>query len=526
MTTAKTLISSSPPDGQVRPVAVIDIGASAIRMAIAEIDDSGHVRPLDALSREVELGRDSFITRRISQGTIERCAEILRDYRRVIGEYLVADGDITVVATTAIREADNRLSVLDRMYMASGLKIRPIDAAEVHRLTYLAVLPLLESQPTLAVGDTLVIEVGGGTTDMILLEDGNVASSHSYRLGALRLPELLKALHAPAGTSRSLIESRVRRTVDRIRRGLRPGLSPRLVALGGDARFAANQQERDWRSSGICRISVERLGALVEDILRMSADELIARYRLASTEAETLGTALLTYLHLAVELGAGEIVVSTANLRDGMLMETAVGGTWTEAFRTQIERSAVELGRRFGFDEAHGLLTARHAQTLFRALREHHGMGDRFELLLRVAAMLHDVGAVVSSRSHHKHSMYLIRNSDLFGLGQRDLLLTSLIARYHRRAAPRPTHEGYATLDMESRITVTKLASILRIADSLDRSDDQRISDIECTVQDGRLVICASGVDDLSLEKLALRQKGTLFETVFGLTIDLRHTKP
>lgn len=495
-------------------------------MAIAEIDDNAHIRPLEALSREVELGRESFIKRRISQATIHRCGEILRDYRRLITEYQVDDADISIVATTAIREADNRLAVLDRMFMASGLKIKPIDAAEVHRLTYLAILPLLESQPALAQGDTLTIEVGGGTTDMILLEDGNVASSHSYRLGALRLPELLRALRAPAGKSRSLIESRVRRTVDRIKRDLRTGVSPRLVTLGGDARFAANQVDRDWRSTGICRISIARLQELVDEILAMSADELIARYRLTYTEAETLGTALLTYLLLARELGTDEIIVSTANLRDGMLMETAVGGTWTDAFRTQIERSAIELGRRFGFDESHGLLTAHHAQTLFRSLRDHHGLDDRFELLLRVAAMLHDVGSVVNSRSHHKHSMYLILNSDLFGLGQHDLLLVSLIARYHRRAAPRPMHEGYASLDMEGRIIVTKLAAILRIADSLDRSDAQRINDITCSIEEARLTIFASGVDDLSLEELALRQKGSLFESVFGLTIDLRHAEP
>jgi exopolyphosphatase/guanosine-5'-triphosphate,3'-diphosphate pyrophosphatase len=142
--------------------------------------------------------------------------------------------------------------------------------------------------------------------------------------------------------------------------------------------------------------------------------------------------------------------------------------------------------------------------------------------VLHVAALLHEIGAFVSNRSLHKHSLYLIRNSEIFGLGKRNLLLVALVARYHRRASPQPMHEGYATLTRDERVAVAKMAALLRVAVALDESRSQRIHDFTCAVEGSRLVISIAQAEDLSLEQLALRQNGSLFEEVFGLRVLLR----
>jgi exopolyphosphatase/guanosine-5'-triphosphate,3'-diphosphate pyrophosphatase len=121
--------------------------------------------------------------------------------------------------------------------------------------------------------------------------------------------------------------------------------------------------------------------------------------------------------------------------------------------------------------------------------------------------------------------MYLIRNSELFGLAKKDLLLASLVARYHRRASPQPQHEGYATLERDERVAVAKMAAILRVADALDESRSQRIHEIQCEHEDDRLMISIPRVEDLSLEQLALKQSGTLFEETFGRAVLLRMAK-
>ncbi len=153
---------------------------------------------------------------------------------------------------------------------------------------------------------------------------------------------------------------------------------------------------------------------------------------------------------------------------------------WTAEFRNQIIRSAINLGRKFSFDEKHARHVAMLSRKLFADLQEEHQLDQRMELLLYLASLLYEIGLFINVRSNHKHAMYLIRNSELFGLSRRDLLLVSLVARYHRRSSPQPEHEGYATLDRSDRVAVAKLAAILRIAIALDETRAQRITNIRC----------------------------------------------
>ena len=216
------------------------------------------------------------------------------------------------------------------------------------------------------------------------------------------------------------------------------------------------------------------------------------------------------------------MLVANVNLRDGVLREIAAQGVWTENFANQIIRSGLDLGRKYQFDEAHSRHVADLSRQIFRAMTEEHRLDSRHELILYMAALLHEIGWYVNNTSHHKHSMYLINNSELFGLSKRDQLLVALVARYHRRASPKPTHLGYSALSRDNRIAVCKMAAILRLADALDRSHSQRVKDIECGKEEGHFVVTIPQIEDLSMEQLGLKQKGPLFEETFGLRVILR----
>jgi exopolyphosphatase/guanosine-5'-triphosphate,3'-diphosphate pyrophosphatase len=506
-----------------RPVAVIDIGTTLIRMAIAEIGPEGDIRRLETLSQAVNLGKDTFTTGEIRKSTIEDCVRVLRSYQRVLREFQIeSPSQIRVVATSAVREANNRLAFLDRIYVATGIEVEPIDEAEVNRITYLGIQPLLKAEEQLASAQTIVIEVGGGNTEVLIIRDDDVLFAHTYRLGSLRLRETLESYRAPLGQMRTIMESHIRRTVEQVAQHVDFGQQRELIAIGGDVRFAASQLLPDWNLQRPGRLSVDELEEFTQRVLSMSEDELSRTHHLSFADAETLGPALLAYVGLARGLQIEELFIANVNLRDGLLQDVASDGVWTKDFNNQIIRSALELGRKFDFDEAHALQVAELSQTLFRALAEEHQLGSRYELMLYVAALLHEIGLFVSSNSHHKHSMYLIRNSELFGLSENDVLLVSLVARYHRRASPKPAHEGYSGLDRDRRVAVAKLGAILRLADALDRSRSQRIHDIQCSRDEGRFIISAPHVDDLTLEQLALKQKGTFFEEVFGMQAELR----
>lgn len=506
-----------------QPVAVIEVGTTSIRMAIAEVDATGTVRTLEPLSQGVTLGKDTFTRGEIGKQTIEDCVRVLKAYRAKLEEYGIRQLDqVRVVATSAVREAVNQMAFVDRIYIATGLTVQPIDEAEVHRITYRSIQPLLAAEPRFAEAHTIICEVGGGSTELLVVERGNVKYSHSYRLGSLRLRQTLQALRTSQTKMREIMELESQQTLDDLRQHVPPEQATELLALGGDIRFAARQLIPDWKPHTLGVIPVPKLASLVDTVLPLSEEAIVRRYHLTLPEAETLGPALLIYLQLAQILALDQVTVSVANLRDGLLREMGDQTIWTEDFRTQIIRSALELGRKYQFDEPHAVHVAELSRALFAALRDEHKLDARYELILYLAALLHEIGGFVSHTSLHKHSMYLIQHSDLFGLGPADVLLVALVARYHRRASPKPTHPDFSTLDRERRVTVSKLAAILRIAIALDASRTQRVRDIACHRDRNRLVITVPQADELSVEQLALRQGRSLFEEIYGMTVQLR----
>ena len=507
-----------------KPVAVVDIGATSIRMAIAEICGDGQVRTLESLTQAVNLGKDTFTTGSIHPATTEECVRVLTSYRQMLNEYgIVRDNQIHVVATSAVREATNRLAFLKRIYVATGFRVEPFDEAAVNRVTYLGVRPLLDSEPKLAKARSLVIEVGGGSTEVLLIDRGDVAYAHTYRLGALRLRKTVEAFHTPTGKIRKLMESQIQRIVDQVRGHVPEGEPLTMITLGGDMRFAAGQLKPAWDAHSTVNLRVQDLRKFTDRVLALSVDETVHKYHLAFSDAEAVGPALLTYTLLAEALQLKKVLVSSINLRDGLIKDMASHQAWNEEFADQIIRSAVDFGRRFAFDEAHGRHVAELCRVLFRTLQKEHQLDSRYEVILYIAGLLHDVGYAVNSRSHHKHSMYLINNGDLFGLSKRDVTLAALTARYHRRSSPNPSHEGYATLDWGNRINLVKMAAMLRVADALDRLNDQRIKNIICSREGSCFVISVPGADDLSVEQLALRQKSALFKEIFGMSVLLRN---
>ncbi len=506
-----------------RPVAVIDIGTSSIRMAIAEIGSDSTIRILDRLTQAVNLGKDTFTRGLIQHKTIEECVQVLLSYKQVLLEYeITASEQLHVIATSAVREAENQLAFLDRVYIATELEVDAMDEAEVSRITYLGIRAELESTP--ADTTTVVCEVGGGSTELLAIHDNQIDFAHTYNLGSLRLRKSLDTYGAPVTQSRQLMEAQIDHATGLFHEHLEQQRTFELLALGGDIRFAANQINNHWDNDTGATISTDALETLTNEILAMPLEKIVQQYQLRITyqEAETLGPALLTYLTIAKQMKVDQIRVSNANLRDGLLQEMALEEAWSREFQNQIIGSVLELGRHFEFDESHAVHVAKLATELFGQLQEQHDLDPRYETFLRVAALLHEIGLFISNRSYHKHTMYLINHSELFGLGKTNLLVIALVARYHRRASPQPKHEGFSHLDRDTRVAVSKLAAILRIAVALDASRNQAIHQIQCAMEGQHLIVSTADTTDLSLEQLALQQSGILFEETFGLRILLQ----
>ncbi len=323
-----------PPGGSAPPrlVAVVDVGATAVRMEVAEVSD-GRIRTLEDLARPVALGKDTFTSGSIQRATIEECVAILRQFRRVLATYGIGDmRDVRAVATSAVREARNRERFLNRVYMATGIPLECIDDAEMSRLTYLAVSDTLARAGVPRPWSVLVLEVGGGSTEMLLLQDDHVTASETLRLGSLRLRETLETYRAPPQRVRPLLEQSIERAISQMRRTAPRDPQPTMLAMSGDARLAAAQLVPDWPDVPLGVIAPSELEAFTRRLLDLSVDDVVRRYRITYPEAETLGPALLTYCLVSRAFGVERILVPKIHLRTALELEMAGGTRWTEDF--------------------------------------------------------------------------------------------------------------------------------------------------------------------------------------------------
>ncbi|QBG47067.1 Ppx/GppA family phosphatase [Verrucomicrobia bacterium S94] len=504
--------------------AVIDIGSTSIRMVVAEVFRNGTFRTLDTLNQSVSIGSDTFTRGRISRSTIADAVKVLRNFASVLKEYNIdPQKDVSAVATSAVREARNRDEFIDRVSMATDFEVQVIEGTEVNRLTFLAIRPILNKYSSLRKNRLLVAEVGGGSTELLGLDEGRVSFAHIYRMGAYRLREAMDDQEGSDARKREVLQMEIDSNIRQCRDAVpRDGVPLSLLLMGGEARFTAQMVEEDWDEQTVIEIKVGDLEKLADRILPMDVEKVVRKYHMTLEEAQTLAPALLTYVKLAQAFGLKKVFICGASLRDGLLTEAASGETWSEDFVEQVLHSVHEVGRRYQLDQNHADCVTEIARAIFRALKSVHKLGFRHEVILTVAAQLHDVGMFIGSSSHHKHSQYIIENSDIFGLGEEDIQLVALVARYHRRANPRPGHPGYGTLSRKNRLTVNKLAAILRAADAFDRSHTQAIRNVKVIVAEEEVVVETTQTGDFTAEKRALAGKAKLFERVYGRTMILR----
>jgi exopolyphosphatase / guanosine-5'-triphosphate,3'-diphosphate pyrophosphatase len=228
----------------------------------------------------------------------------------------------------------------------------------------------------------------------------------------------------------------------------------------------------------------------------------------------------LIYQILLRQTRADRVLVSQASMCDGLLLELAreATGKEDESLLAGVIHSATSLVEKYHASLEHGRNVAELAVRLFDELRGDHGLSPRHRLLLRIAGLLHEVGGFVSNRSHHKHSEYLIGNSEIFGLNRNEITTVAEIARYHRRSPPRPSHPAYMALPRETRVVVAKLAAMLRVADALVRGEARQVRGIRFLRQGDDLIVTVSG-SDLVLKQRAVSAKGDMFEEMFGVKV-------
>ncbi len=516
---------------------VIDVGSSAIRLIVAEVDEEGGWRRLDRATRPVALGRDVFSRGFISRETMLQSIRILTSFVELIEGWGLSPEQVNVIGTSALREARNRDTFLDRVYIRTGLQIEIIEGVEENHLTYLAVRHAVRLlRPTFERSSSLIIEVGGGTSEMMILNRGRMVAAHSLRMGTVRLQQQFRPSADFAGEVNTYLRETVRATAEVLEAEFDLSKVRYFVAVGGEARIVARKVGRfdsaidHSRGAGeqatdeeahFAIVEKEDFCELVERLQTLPVEARVRELRISYHEAETLMPALLIYRYFLETTNARQLIVPEVSIREGVLINFALGQSHAleEEFYTQVIASAIGLGRKYHFDESHARHVAALAGSLFDQLGDEHGLDRHARLLLEVAALLHDIGNFVRSSGHHKHSQYLVANSELFGFSRDDIRIVSNLVRYHRKSPPVASHTPFISLRREHRLMVMKLGAILRLADALDRSHGQRVKRVKLQIEDGDAVLDCAYSGDIAIERYGIELKGDMFEDVFGYTV-------
>ena len=506
-----------------RPIsATIHIGASSISLLIYTETLEGKSEQIDFLEQSVPIAHDVFSRGKLNRSTTERCVNILTGFQQSIEEFgsPASLAPLRVVATNILSEASNKEIFLNRIHISCGMDVEILDDGEMTRLIYLKTRRRLSDTPAIRSLTTLVLHVGPGNTRVILLQKGRITTYSSYRLGVHRTGESI-AKNGSSSSYRKTVRSQIKGPLDSIIEEFSDTIIEHIVLIGYEIQLLRSfiKQFKDKSCNS------QALTKLCDEAAAKNDDEIVQSYRVDYQTAEGILPALEINLAIVSALAPKRIHIPESDYELGLLQDLNQTPSLSGEFTKEVIRSAEKIAKKYRVYMPHARQVSHLSRQLFEQLQDLHKLSEHDALLLHIASILHECGAFISNRAHHKHSQYIILNSEIFGLPRNDVEMIALITRYHRNSLPKPSHAIYKDLDMINRMRVSKLASLLRIADALERSHMRRVNDLETRVSRRRLHIYLPRVADAHTERLAMRSKGDLFENIFGLEINLIEDK-
>jgi exopolyphosphatase/guanosine-5'-triphosphate,3'-diphosphate pyrophosphatase len=512
-------------------LAAIDIGSNSIKLVVVEAAASDSFAVLAREKEVVRLGRGTLRDGYLSSDSIDRACKTLKRFR-TIAEARGAER-ILVSATASVREASNAGAFIAAAEQRAGVRVEVLSGIEEARLIGIAAAEGCSPTPNASLVN---IDIGGGSTEISLMKDSLPLELYSLKLGAVALSDRDNSADPPKPKELRTLRGQIRAAMERPARELAgarwqyaTGTSGTIVALGEVLRLRALREadvaEQGARAPG-AEIVLSQLERLNERLAGMTLQERRSVPGISAQRAEIIvaGGQILEGVMRGLKIN--HLRTCDYALREGVVID-ALRQLEAESRPPLPDRSDPRLrsvhavGRRFGYEEAHAHQVTRLAERIFDALAADHGLTRHDRTLLSAAALLHDAGYHIAHDSHHKHALYLIKNSELTGFSEAERVVIANVARYHRGAPPKERHPDYAALNQQDRQTVCRLAAILRLADSLDRSHDSRVQDIDLWREGDVVHLELLSALDCDREIFAADQRRELFEQIYDCRLEL-----
>ncbi len=495
-------------------IAAIDVGSNAMRLGIAVRDNDGLPEIILRHREAVRLGHDAFTTGILSETTQNEALAAFRQFQRILDQHHVES--LRGTATSAMRDSANGRQLAKRICEETGIKLDIISGEEEARLVHCSIAHRVELRDYFA----LLIDIGGGSVEITLCDDGEIIAAQSFKIGTVRLLEML----GEADDFNLLLSEYLDGARKKIREQIGSRQADLCVGTGGNALAIGDLGLQLGLSQSADRISHTELIQLIEKLGNTNIEQRIRVLGLRPDRADVILPAAMVFHEIMKLAGASTLHIPEASLLDGILLDMATSEKHLlRSRRRNLLGWAKSLKKKYHVDQPYAKAVKLLALSLFDQTRGLHGLGNNERLLLEIAARVHEIGMYVRVGGHHRHAAYLIMAAPLLGISDAEKTILAQTVRYQRKAFPDEGHEAFAALDKTERSSVCCLSAILRLAIALNKDRRNRVASIRVETDEEHLTLHLEGEGNLLLERWAVLKTSDYVTRAFNrsLNIDL-----
>ncbi|MBU3216343.1 HD domain-containing protein [Clostridium estertheticum] len=500
-------------------IAAIDLGANYLKMTIGEINKQGEIIILDEVVKPTKIGKDTFSKARISVKTIHETCDDLNGFVRLMNDYKIKF--YKAVATSGMREAENKQYVLEQIRLRTGLNVESINVAEEQFYMLKAVRNHVNSIDIKKSEQYLIVNITSGAVETSIYEDGRLKFTEHVKIGSLKIRESLSDLEAKtiefSETMQQYIESKIYTLKPQIKKfeiNHFLGLGGELNTICGIIRKKSGANKKDYY------IKKEALLSLTKEISNMDNFQIKTTFGLSNKTAELLLPSILIFYCFLKMTKAEVIQIPKLSLRQGILYDLSdeiLNIPRKEELIHDIISSVWYIGEKYQIDKEHATFVEKLSLEIFDHTKSLHKLGERERLYLQVAAILHDVGGFISANNHNFHSYNIIRAQSIVGFSDIAIEIIASAARYHSEEIPIKAHNNYRALSDVDKMIVSTLAAILKLSEALDISHMQKIKEIKLLETRDNIFFNLKSKGDIILEEWNFSKYVDFFEEVIGV---------
>lgn len=510
---------------QITTFAAIDIGSYEVGMKIFELSARKGIREIDHVRHGIELGKDTYVTGKISNEMLEELVQVLLDFCRIMKEYKV--DDYRACATSAIRETRDLLLILDKIRVRTGLEVEVLSNSEQRFLGYKSIASIEDSFEKIIEKSTAIVDVGGGSVQISLFDKDALVTTQNLRIGALRVRERLSEVENKTTHFVSALREMISNELRSFRKMYLKDRNIQNIILASD--YMTQFLSRQLHADGSASMSREEFLEMYERVVPFTSAQMAEEFGLPKENATLILPSMVIFQCFIEETDAQTIWMPGLNLSDGMAYDYADRHKIVKSshnFENDIVEAAKNISKRYQSSKSHIAGTQQLALTIFDKMKGIHGMGRRERLLLQIAVILHDCGKYINMSRTAECSYSIIMATEIIGLSHREREIIANAVRFNTRDFAGFEEVSAGTgLDRSDYLLIAKISAILRVANAMDRSHKQKFKDVKVTLKEKELVVQVNTVEDISLEQGLFSDKAEFFEMVFSIRPVIRQKK-